>query len=209
MPGISMPPTIELPGAFDIPTHDLELPQFKTPTWVPVPIYRDDIPNINNATPKSLPKKESQQETTSKKTKKSKPETTDEPPVELPPPPPLILPAPPPPPQLPVKLPPTPQPTIEFKEVQTVTIPFIEIDVPLPRTEIVVTAVSTAAVASVASVGGTLVATAAFKRIMQISKPLFNAILKKITKARGKKTLTWARQRLKDKPIEKVKGPLQ
>jgi len=203
-----MPPAIELPDAFDIPTHNLELPNFTIPKWEPIPIYRNDVPNIDNAIPNQSTKKESDSKQPSKKAKKSKPQITEEPPIEItaPPPPPIVLPKLP---QIPQQPLPAPAPAIEFKEVQKVTIPFIEIDVPLPRTEIVVTAVSTAAVASVASVGGTLVATAAFKRIMQISKPLFNAILKKITKARGKKTLTWSRQRLKDKPIEKVKGPLQ
>jgi len=195
MPGIEMPPTIELPGAFDIPTHSLELPRFIVPKWEPIPIYREDIPDIQKTAPKRTVEKESEKETTTKKVKKSEPEEPELPPVPLPAMPHIALP--------PLPAVQAPAPTVEFKEVQTVTIPFIEIDVPLPRTEIVVTAVSTAAVASVASVGGTLVATAAFKQIMQVTKPLFNAVLKKVSKARGKKTLTWARQRIKDKPKEK------
>ena len=196
MEAVKLPPALELPGAFEIPTHPIQLPNFRTPFWTPIPVYREDIPAINKSGAKTK-KKEEEEESEEKPAKKSKVKTEVNPEVN----PELNLPQigmpPIAPPQ--IQLPPQAAPQREFKEVQKVTLPILEIEVPLPRTEIVVTAVSTAAVASVASVGGTLVATAAFKQIMQVAKPIINIVLKKVAKARGKPKLSWARQRIKDK----------
>ena len=87
----------------------------------------------------------------------------------------------------------TKQPEISLpKEVTSFTIPFTDYEVPVPRQEILVAAGTTASVSVVA----TLTATAVFKRSVQVLKPLVNQIVKRIQKKRGKKTLSWARQRL-------------
>ena len=85
------------------------------------------------------------------------------------------------------------QPEISLpKEVTSFNIPFTDYQVPVPRQEILVAAGTTASVSVVA----TLTATAVFKRSVQVLKPLVNQIVKKIQQKRGKKTLSWARQRL-------------
>ena len=84
----------------------------------------------------------------------------------------------------------------KFEEVSSFTIPVIDKEIPVPKPEILVTAVSTAGVASVASVAATLAATSLFKRVMQLAKPVTKAIVKKLAKVRKKPApLTWARER--------------
>ena len=70
-------------------------------------------------------------------------------------------------------------------------------EVPVPKEEIVVTAVTTAGVAAVTSVGATLLAGSMFKQIVKIAKPAIKTLLKKLAKVRGKpQPLTWSRKRL-------------
>ena len=65
MEAIPIPPAIPLPGKFEVPQPTLELPEWQQPTWVPIPIYREDIPDTPN--PKTKPKEEeSDKEETSK-----------------------------------------------------------------------------------------------------------------------------------------------
>ena len=86
----------------------------------------------------------------------------------------------------------------ELAEVQTVEI--FGFAVPLPRTEILVTATSTAAISSVAAVGGTLFATTLFRKLLPLLKPIFKTILKKVAKIRKKPPpKTWARLRLESR----------
>jgi hypothetical protein len=63
-------------------------------------------------------------------------------------------------------------------EAQVVGIPYTEIEVPLPSTIIMTTAVTTAFI----SVGSTLVATSLFKYIVMIMKPVFKQAWNKLTK---------------------------
>ena len=63
-------------------------------------------------------------------------------------------------------------------EVDYVTVPIIDKEVPVPSQEILVTAVSTATV----SVAATLTATAVFKHIVSIAKPIIKTAWTKITK---------------------------
>ena len=63
-------------------------------------------------------------------------------------------------------------------EVDYVNVPFIDKEVPIPSQEILVTAVSTATV----SVAATLTATAVFKRLVSLFKPLIKTAWTKITK---------------------------
>ena len=73
-----------------------------------------------------------------------------------------------------------PQPNTPPKapEMDYVTVPIIDKEVPVPSQEILVTAVSTATV----SVAATLTATAVFKRLVSLLKPLIKTAWTKITK---------------------------
>ena len=80
-------------------------------------------------------------------------------------------------------------------EVSEVTVPVLNIKVPVPRKEIV----STAAVTSGVSVGAAMSAQAILKRLQSIFKPLIKTVIKKINKLRNKPNYTWSRKRLKDR----------
>ena len=91
---------------------------------------------------------------------------------------------------------PPPPPVPEMAEVQTVTLPLVGLEVPLPRTEILVVASTTAAVSSVTAVAGTLLATTMFRQLQPILKPIFKTIAKKAAKVRKKDPpLSFGRQR--------------
>ncbi len=72
----------------------------------------------------------------------------------------------------------TPTTPTKAPEVDYVTVPIIDKEVPIPSQEILVTAVSTATV----SVAATLTATAVFKHIVSIAKPIIKTAWTKITK---------------------------
>jgi len=77
----------------------------------------------------------------------------------------------------------TPQPTAPTlpplpPEAQVIEIPYTDVEVPLPSTIIMTTAVTTAFI----SVGATLVATSMFKYIVMIAKPIIKQVWNKITK---------------------------
>ena len=96
----------------------------------------------------------------------------------------------------------------ELAEVQTVEL--FGFNIPMPRTEILVTATSTAAISSVAAVGGTLFATTLFRKLLPLLKPIFKTILKKVAQVRKKPPpLTWARQRLASRPSKRDKTGTQ
>ena len=85
------------------------------------------------------------------------------------------------------------QPDISLpKEITEITIPFTDVQIPVPKQEILVTAGTTASVSVVA----TLTATAVFKRCVQILKPLIQQVVKRIQRRRGKEVQSWSRQRL-------------
>ena len=77
----------------------------------------------------------------------------------------------------------TPKPNIPIKapEVDYVTVPFFDKEVPVPDSTILVTAVSTATV----SVAATLTATAVFKKLVSLLKPVIKTAWTKITKKKG------------------------
>jgi len=70
--------------------------------------------------------------------------------------------------------PPIPNPP----EAQIVEIPFTDLEVPMPSTIIMTTAVTTAFI----SVAATLTATSLFKYIVMVSKPIFKQAWNKLTK---------------------------
>lgn len=67
-------------------------------------------------------------------------------------------------------------------EVTKITIPIIDKEIPFPKQEILVTAATTASV----SVGATLVATWAFKRSVQVLKPIIKQLVSRIWKKNQK-----------------------
>lgn len=79
------------------------------------------------------------------------------------------------------------QPEIKgLPETTTINVPFIDTPLPVPKPEILSTAVFTAGAASVASVAGTLAAGALVKRLTKVLKPVMTTTLKKVAKVRGK-----------------------
>ena len=73
--------------------------------------------------------------------------------------------------------------TPKAKEVQMVDVPFTDIEIPMPSTEIM-TAAGTTAVISVAA---TLTATSVFKWLVMVMKPVLKQAWSKLTKKKKKK----------------------
>lgn len=87
-----------------------------------------------------------------------------------------------------------------FKEVTEITIPGTDIEIPVPRGEILSTAIVTAGASSVAAVAGTLVASALLKRLVPLLKPVIKIGVKRLAKLRGRPAPeTFGRQRLKQR----------
>lgn len=185
---IKIPEPVGLPQAVPIPGMPLAMPQLELPKWEPVPIYRDDVPALN---PQTSPQDQSSEEEKESNSQQEPPERDPEegipadvldmvdevrflsPPVQ-----------------------PFPWEEREAETVETIELPG-GFEVPVPKQEIMVTAVTTAGAASVVSVGATMVAGDLFKRIVQISKPLIKVVLKRVAKFRKKAPpLSWSRQRL-------------
>ena len=74
------------------------------------------------------------------------------------------------------------QPENPLPEVKRINIPWTDIEIPVPKEEIVVTAATTAAVSVVA----TLTATSLFNYLVKIFKPVFMQAVKRIQKKFGK-----------------------
>ena len=79
-----------------------------------------------------------------------------------------------------------PQLPAQPQEITTVTIPGTDIDLPVPRGEIVSTAVITAGASSVAAVAGTLVAGQVLQHLQKVLKPVMTQGLKRLAKLQGK-----------------------
>ena len=71
-----------------------------------------------------------------------------------------------------------PTPPVKAPEVDYINVPILDKEIPVPSQEILVTAVSTATV----SVAATLTATAVFKRLVSLLKPIIKTAWTKITK---------------------------
>ena len=84
---------------------------------------------------------------------------------------------------------------IEASEVvDTLSLPG-NLDIPIPKPEILITAGTTATV----SVGATLIATSVFKKCVSAFKPVIKQVFNKIQRKLGKKPKTWSRQRLEQR----------
>jgi len=169
-------PPIPLPNAFQLPAPALEIPLVNPPRWSPIPRRLQDI-----AEP-TVPETEAPAEPVEQE-RDVFPEV--EPAIPPPPPVPLL-------PQPEIPIPPEPE---EATVDNTIIIPLIEVELPLPTNEVMIVTATTATVAAVASVGGALIAKSFFDYILKAIKPLLKIILKKMQKLRGKETTTWARQR--------------
>lgn len=183
-------PPIPLPNAFQLPAPILDVPLVNPPRWVLVPQRLKDYPEP--VAPQTESSKTTEEEEPAEEKVDPPPK---EPPPKLPPPPPVIF----------HPLPALPEQQLdtvlngstEVTEENSITIPLIEVEIPLPSNEIMITASTTATVAAVASVGGALVAKTVFDYVLQLIKPLLKIVVNKLQKVRGKETTTWARQRLK------------
>tara|TARA_B100000085_G_C18379257_1_gene445669 strand:- start:32 stop:577 length:546 start_codon:yes stop_codon:yes gene_type:complete len=88
----------------------------------------------------------------------------------------------------------------QFKEVTEFTLPGTDISIPVPRKEILSTAIVTAGASSVAAVAGTLVASTLLKRLVQLLKPVMKIGMKRLAKVRGRPAPeTFGRQRLRQR----------
>ena len=86
----------------------------------------------------------------------------------------------------------------QFKEVTEFTLPGTDITLPVPRKEILSTAIVTAGASSVAAVAGTLVASTLLKRLVKLLKPVMKTGMKRLAKLRGRPAPeTFGRQRLR------------
>tara|TARA_B100000902_G_scaffold227567_1_gene216059 strand:- start:280 stop:894 length:615 start_codon:yes stop_codon:yes gene_type:complete len=188
MPPIPLPPVVPIPEAFDLPVPTLAPPTFELPKWEPIPIKPRDIPALN---PQPQPQESNPQDEEEEEEKEKESEERTEAPsneilnsVQE-----LITPMPP--------LPPYDYgEEVTDSQVETVEI-FGKFEVPVPKQEIMVTAVATAGAAAVASVGATMVAGKLFNQIVKIAKPVIKIVLNKLAKLKGKPPApTWARQRL-------------
>ena len=198
-----IPPAFPVPEAFNLPPHPLDLPEVTLPSWVNPP---NRINNITDLIPPNSPKQtkpKNKKERTGKK-EKEKVENTEEeqeatndlefegfsPPIATP----KI--------QIPFPL----QQRNQQQQLEdqpefenSVIIPGIDYEMPLPSTEVMVTAATTASIAAVVSVTGTLAAKTVFDYLLKLIKPALKIAVNKLAKARGKPTTSWSRQRLQER----------
>ena len=83
--------------------------------------------------------------------------------------------------------PPTTELSTQVNEITTVTLPGTDLEIAVPRAEIVSTAVVTAGASSVAAVAGTLAAGQVLQHLQRILKPVMKTALKRLAKLRGKR----------------------
>ena len=181
---IPLPPALPLPKTFVIPEARILVPSAKELEWEEIPIFVEDVPAEvplpNTGTVQE--NKEKDKEETKEKTKEEQTEGPNESENKS---------------EIKNDSVPDLDAVPELAEVQTVTIPLVGFEIPLPRTEILVVASTTAGVSSVTAVAGTLLATTMFRQLQPILKPIFKTIAKKLAKARKKKPpLTFGRQKL-------------
>tara|TARA_Y200000002_G_C22683023_1_gene664870 strand:- start:1391 stop:2011 length:621 start_codon:yes stop_codon:yes gene_type:complete len=90
---------------------------------------------------------------------------------------------------------------IEASEVvNTVSLPG-NLEIPIPKPEILVAAGTTATV----SVGATLIATSVFKKCVSAFKPVIKQVINRVQRKLGKEPQTWSRQRLEQRRRRSLK----
>ena len=179
-----------LPGPLNLPAPVLELPRAEVPSYEPL-VFPFADGTFSNGVRLNLQGEKDDAED-------KKPRETVAPPIVVPAP--KV--------QVPQYRTPDKKPAgsdlPQLAEATTITLPGTDIQIPVPRAEIV----SAAAITSVISVTATLTASALFKRLVSMFKPVISASLKKIDKMRKKKSLTFGRQRLelrRHRRLHKVK----
>ena len=197
---VPIPPAFPIPQAFSIPAQPLDTPEFSLPAWITPPNRLD---NIKELIPPNVPERNNQKEETSEESKdteeedKEKEEEKSEEPVFEGIAPPINTPK--------IQIPfPLQQQNQQQDEAESefensVIIPGIDYEMPLPSTEVMVTAATTASIAAVVSVTGTLAAKTVFDYLLKLIKPALKVAVNKLAKARGKPTTSWARQRLQER----------
>lgn len=196
---IPIPPAFPIPQAFKLPSSPLSQPKFSLPPWIepsrPVDGIKELIPQFippSVELPKdyqdSKEKTEDESDKAEEQDEKDLDQTNDGLPAAIPPPQ-LNIP-------LPAYLPQKQQVEKQSEYENSVVIPGIEYELPLPSNEVMVTAGVTASIAAVVSVSGTLAAKSIFDYLLKLIKPALKILVNKIAKARGKPNATWARQRL-------------
>jgi hypothetical protein len=201
---VPIPPAFPIPQAFNLPAQPLDTPELSLPAWVTPPNRIDNIqelipPNVperNNQIEKKQEKSEEAKEKDKKEKEKEEEKTEEQefegftPPIGTP----KI--------QIPLRLlQQNQQQQVEDVSVfeNSVIIPGIDYEMPLPSTEVMVTAATTASIAAVVSVTGTLAAKTVFDYLLKLIKPTLKIVVNKLAKARGKPTTSWARQRLQER----------
>ena len=200
---VPIPPAFPIPQAFNLPAQPLDAPEASLPAWVTPP---NRLENLQELIPPSVPERNNQVKKDPKKPQKAsaknKKETSKDkkvekqefeeftPPIDTP--------------KIQIPLPLLQQNQQQQVETQSefdnsVIIPGIDYELPLPSTEVMVTAGTTASIAAVVSVTGTLAAKTVFDYLLKIIKPALKIAVNKLAKARGKPTSTWARQRLQER----------
>jgi len=143
-------PVWDLPEAPLLPTPILELPSAEIPSYKPLVVPPNTLrppPGVRGIEAKDEAPQDKQTNTKTKP-KKAAPVNPDL--------------------KLPDNIPP---------EAQIVSIPFTDIEVPMPTTTIMTTAATT----SVISVGATLAATSLFKYLVMVMKPILKQAWNKLT----------------------------
>jgi len=197
---VPIPPAFPIPQAFSIPAQPLDTPEFSLPAWITPPNRLD---NIKELIPPNVPERNNQKEETSEESKdteeedkENKEEKSEEPVFEgIAPPidtPKIQIP-------FPLQQQNQQQDEAESEFENSVIIPGIDYEMPLPSTEVMVTAATTASIAAVVSVTGTLAAKTVFDYLLKLIKPALKVAVNKLAKARGKPTTSWARQRLQER----------
>lgn len=201
---VPIPPAFPIPQAFNLPAQPLDTPELSLPAWVTPPNRIDNIqelipPNVperNNQMEKKQEKSEEVKEKDKKEKEKEEEKTEEQefegftPPIGTP--------------KIQIPLPLLQQnQQQQVKDVSvfenSVIIPGIDYEMPLPSTEVMVTAATTASIAAVVSVTGTLAAKTVFDYLLKLIKPTLKIVVNKLAKARGKPTTSWARQRLQER----------
>lgn len=163
---IPIPPRIDLPPRLLIPKPRLDTPAIELPAI--------EVPQMPGGTPGSgVPGASASDEEEESPQKEKAAKAAPSPP--LPTLPQLRLPA----------VPVTPQQREQsaLAEATTITLPIVDVEVPVPRAEIV----STAAITSAISVGAAMSATAMFKWLVRVMKPTFKAVASKLSGLRRRK----------------------
>ena len=169
---IPLVPPVPVMPAFEVPAVPFSPPRANIPSHPS--LYIPPASELKPSTPNPKLKEVGDSE--------EQPSETESPPIVQPQTPPLDLPE-------------EKKPGPSAAEVAKITIPIINLDVPVPRADIV----STAAVTSGVSVGAAMSAQAILKRLQSVFKPAIKAVVKKINKLRNKPNYTWSRKRLKDR----------